>query len=218
MIYLMIITTVKFKKLNASFIILGEHSSDGVKTESEPDLKTMLQKLKPCSGSPHRLTILRDNVFEDSVAFFKQRNFDFAVPIKVKFENEPAIDGGGPVREYFTLLTQSLLSSSTSVRLFEGRNSCFLPIHNTDALRSNLLKVAGRIVAASVCHGGPGFPVFSKGVYYYLQNPNTDDLSAYISKDDVIDIDVVEALQKVQQVYELLIMYILLISAYNCKF
>ena len=144
-------------------------------------------------------------MFEDSIAYFKQRNFDFNVPLKITFENEPAIDGGGPVREYFTLLTRNLLSSSTTVRLFEGRNSCFLPIHNTDALRSNLFKVAGRMVAASVCHGGPGFPVFSKGIYSYFQNPNPDDLSAYISKEDVVDIDVVEALQKVQQLYEVLI-------------
>ena len=95
--------------------ISGENVNDG--EETEPDLKTILQRLKPRSSSPQRLTIMRENVFEDSIAFFKQRNFDFTVPLKITFENEPAIDGGGPVREYFILLTRNLLSSSTTVYL-----------------------------------------------------------------------------------------------------
>ena len=122
--------------------------------------------------------------------------------LKITFENEPAIDGGRPVREYLPFsheicyLLQQLFVYS--------RTKPFLPIHNTDVLHSNLFKVAGRMVAASVCHGGPGFPVFSKGICSYFQNPNPDDLSAYISTEDVVDIDVVEALQKVQQLCEVL--------------
>jgi hypothetical protein len=61
-----------------------------------------------------------------------------------------------------------------------------------------LFKVAGRIVAASVCHGGPGFPVFSRAIYSYFQNPNSDDLSERISQEDVVDMYVVDALNKVR--------------------
>ena len=78
--------------------ISDEQANESEKTE--PDLKTLLQRLKPHSGSPQCLAIMRDNIFEDSIAYFKQRNFDFNVPLKITFENEPAIDGGGPVREY----------------------------------------------------------------------------------------------------------------------
>lgn len=84
---------------------------------------------------------------------------------------------------------RQLLSSSLHVRLFEGRNSHFLPLHNTDALRSNLFKFI---------HGGPGFPVFPRVVYLYFQNPDPYDLIESVTKEDVVDIDVVMALDKVE--------------------
>ena len=49
---------------------------------------------------------------------------------------ERCIDGGGPKREYFTL--RELLSASSAVRIFEGRDEKYLPFHNSDALRSKL--------------------------------------------------------------------------------
>ena len=162
------------------------------------NLSGLLKKMQAKQGSPNRLTINRNSIFEDSIAYFKMRNFDYTARIKVTFEGEPAVDGGGPVREFFTILMRQLLSSSSHVGLFEGTNSHFLPLHNTDALRSNLFKVAARMVAASVIHGGPGFAVFPKAVYLYFQNPDPYDLIESISKEDVVDIDVVMALEKVK--------------------
>jgi hypothetical protein len=42
--------------------------------------------MRPIPGAPKRLTISRASVFEDSVALFKQRDFDFTVPIKITFD------------------------------------------------------------------------------------------------------------------------------------
>ena len=97
--------------------------------------------MRPTPGARQRLIINRSSVFEDSIAYFKQRELDFSTPIKITFEGEPAVDGGGPVREFFTILMRELLSTSLTVRLFEGKDHCFIPIHNTDALRSNLFKL-----------------------------------------------------------------------------
>jgi hypothetical protein len=79
-------------------------------------------------------------------------------PCKIVFEDEPAIEGGDPKREYFTLFLASLLSPNISVRLFEGQSGRILPIHNADALRAHLFKVAGKVVASSIVNGCPGFP------------------------------------------------------------
>ena len=161
-------------------------------------LAEVLVSLRPSEGrAPKRLTVRRDAILSDSISYFKQRDFDFRTPLKITFEGEPAIDGGGPTREFFTILTRELLSSSSSICLFEGSGRYVLPIHNTDALRSNLFKVAGRMVTASICHGGPGFPVFSNAVYSYFKNPNPDDLSEYVKQEDVVDVEVIEALNKV---------------------
>ena len=52
--------------------------------------------MQPTPGARKRLFINRSSVFEDSVGYFKQREFDFSTPIKITFEGEPAVEGGGP--------------------------------------------------------------------------------------------------------------------------
>jgi hypothetical protein len=41
------------------------------------------------------------------------------------------------------------------------------PIHNADALRAHLFKVAGKVVASSIVNGCPGFPYFPPAAYTY---------------------------------------------------
>ena len=172
--------------LEHSHVLDGGHS-----------LKEVLKSVQPCSHTSQRLTVHRDSILPDSIAFFKKRNFDFNLPLKVTFEGEPAIDGGGPKREFFTLLLRELLSQSSNIHLFEGNDGIYLPLHNTDALRSNLYKVAGRMVAASIINGGPGFPFFSKAVYKYIQCTDAYEVTEHLTKDDVVDIEVIEAINKV---------------------
>lgn len=74
---------------------------------TDDSLVDLLKKLRPIPGAPQRLTVCRDSIFEDSIAFFKQRKFDFTVPIKITFAGEPAIDGGGPVREFLPFLREN---------------------------------------------------------------------------------------------------------------
>jgi hypothetical protein len=71
-----------------------------------------------------------------------------------------------------------------------------MSIHNTDALHSNLFKVAGKMVTASVCHGGPGLPVFPKAIYSYFQDPNPDDVIDEIAKEDLVDMEVIDTILK----------------------
>lgn len=124
----------------------------------DSSLEELLQSIKPGpSNVPQRITISRSEILSDSIGFFKKRIFDFQSPIRVTFEGEPAVDSGGPKREYFTLLLHALLSPSSPVRLFEGRNNFLLPMHNVDAIRAGLFKVVGRMTTSSILNGGPGF-------------------------------------------------------------
>ena len=109
------------------FFDLGDNSESTIGIVNSLD--DVLRSLRPTSKVPKRLCFARESIFEDSIPFFKERNFDFSKPIKITFEREPAVDGGGPLREYFTILLRGLLSSSACVCLFEGRDHCFLPIH-----------------------------------------------------------------------------------------
>ena len=164
--------------------------------EEKATVKDLLERLRPIPDTPTRLTVHRSSILTDSISIFKQK-FDFTKPLKIPFEGEPAIDGGGPKREFLTILLRELLSLSPCIRLFEGRGNIFLPMHNADALRSNLFKVAGRMVASSVIQGGPGFPNFPRGLYMYFQKQDPNDLIDYIGKEDVVDVDCLDALSKV---------------------
>ena len=77
-----------------------------------------VRKLAPTNLIPHRLSVDRKSIFEDSVSLFKKSSFDFRSPVIV-FENEPAVDGGGARREYFTLLLKSLVSPTNTVSIGE---------------------------------------------------------------------------------------------------
>ena len=95
----------------------------------------MLSILKP------KNCVRREDIFKDSISFFKKRDYDINKPVIVRFEGEAAVDGGTPGRGYFTLLLKSLLSPLTQFKLFEGTSFIVQPLHNTDALTLSLPRV-----------------------------------------------------------------------------
>ena len=129
------------------------------------NLAEHLQELARAKVIPQRLSVNCDGLLQDSVPFLKKSSFDLDSPMKIVYENEPAIDGGGPRHEYFTLLLNCLVSPGNFVKLFEGSEGHLLPMHNTDALRASLYKVAGRMIATSILNGSLGFPCLSPVVY-----------------------------------------------------
>lgn len=144
-----------------------------------------------------RITVRRDMLLQDSIVHFKQHDLDVLLPIRVTFEGEPGVDGGGPRREYFTLLLKSLISPKTSFRLFEGREGRLLPMKNTDALRGKLFKLAGKMIASSILNGGPGFPFLSPPVYEYLLNGLSESLISLVTTDDICDEEIYSTVTKV---------------------
>ena len=144
-----------------------------------------------------RISISRENILEDSIIHFKKHNDSLCPQVRVRFDGEPAIDPGGPRREYFTILLTSLVSCKSSIRLFEGREGRLLPMKNTDALRGQLFKVAGRMISTSIVNGGPGFPCLSPAIYEYLVKGFQEGLVSTITKVDIVDIDAFQAIDEV---------------------
>lgn len=166
----------------------------------EPNVPSSIKDildLIPKTDDTLRLTISRKSLITDAVALLKTRNIKYC-QTRVTFEGEPALDAGGVTREFFSLAIKDLLSPTSPFHLFEGRDNKFLPVHNTDALRSNLFKVAGRLVALSLLNEGSGFPVFSPIIYKYFINPDPDMLTE-LSKDDVTDYEALEVIDMVRK-------------------
>ena len=72
--------------------------------ESEvKSLPEVLEKLKlQMKSRPAKLTVDQDDIFNDAIAFYKDAAFDPEVPLRINFVDQPAIDGGGLLRQFFT--------------------------------------------------------------------------------------------------------------------
>lgn len=63
-------------------------------------VKTLQQNVD--SGKKTRISIRRKSMFQDYIEARKKKWFNSRQPLKVTFIGEPAIDDGGPLREFFT--------------------------------------------------------------------------------------------------------------------
>ena len=77
----------------------------------------------------HRITVRRRHVFQDAITAFRN-GFQFNKHLAVTFLGEPAVDAGGPCREFFRLLIQEVFGSS----FFDGPEDARVPAHNLLAL------------------------------------------------------------------------------------
>ena len=85
-------------------------------------------------------------------------------------------------------------------------------MHNTDALRASLFKVAGRMITASIVNGCPGFPCLSPAVYAYLISNSCQGVD--IVKEDIVDLEIRQVLSLVRIVSVVTIYNML--KSYTC--
>lgn len=124
----------------------------------------------------------------DACNELSRHGFNPSKQLRVKFVGESGIDAGGLMREFFTLVLQGateLLHGPPNKRVFR---------HNVEALDANKYYLFGKMVAMSLCHGGPLPTFFAPPVLrYLLYGPS--QVEACI--DDMPDEDVKEKMHKV---------------------
>ena len=136
----------------------------------------------------HRLHIRRHHVYSDSLKAFKKK-FPFNGTIRVVFLGEPAIDIGGPLREYFALLMKDIMRNNS---LFNGPDDSRGPVHSMVTIESKAFFYIGQMMAVSILHGGPGPGCLSHAVVDYITF-GLSKVNATI--DDVADAKVQEHLK-----------------------
>ena len=104
------------------------------------------------SDVSQRINVRRSNLLEDALCQFRRPNLDVKRPFRVRFLGEPAVDTGGPRREFFQLFLQEM---KTTASLFDRTPNGLIFAHNITALSRGDFRVAGKIVAASILLGGP---------------------------------------------------------------
>lgn len=78
-----------------------------------------------------RLTVRRSNIFEDALQALKI-GFDETKQLRVSFWNEPAVDDGGPRREFFMLLLGAIANNGS---LLDGPPERRILRHNAGAFQ-----------------------------------------------------------------------------------
>lgn len=144
-----------------------------------------------------RFSICREELWHESIATFKNPQFDFTAAPIVRFEGEAGIDAGGVRREYGSLLCKEIFS--TNANLFEGQEDRKLPIYSVDGIHSRLFLLVGKIVAYFIIHLDIGVPCLSPAVYNYIASSSiTPDCC---SVDDVVDLELKELILQVHTPY-----------------
>jgi hypothetical protein len=103
-----------------------------------------------------RVIVRRSNILQDSLHLLRN-GLDVTKYLRVTFVNEPAVDEGGPLREYFRLLLSATESNNL---LLSGPEYSRTPTHNVCELERMSFFYIGVIIALSLVHGGPA-PHFS---------------------------------------------------------
>lgn len=136
----------------------------------EESLKQLLQshRVKVLSDEEsdiQQITVRRNHIMEDALLAVKRSGFHFSYHLRVTFVGEPAVDAGGPCREFFRLVLGELLSNNS---LFQGAADCHLPRHSMRELEKSTFKLVGQLISLALMNDGPGPHCFAPPMVDYL--------------------------------------------------
>ncbi len=171
-----------------------EVSASSSPSSTLPDLMQKHKANLNLSGVA-RMQVLREDIWHESVAIFKNPNFNLTASPRVKFEGESGIDAGGLSREYGSLLQKVFFS--TKANLFEGTEDRKLPLYSIEGIHSKLFEVVGKMVAYLIVHLDIGIPCLSPPVYHYISTGSLELAANFCSIEDINDYEMRELINKV---------------------
>ncbi len=140
-----------------------------------------------------RINVRRSFLLRDAFRHIGKDSFDANKLLRVVFIGEPAVDEGGPRREFFRLLLHEIFNHSG---LFAGYPNHVVPLHNVQAIQSNKFYTIGKIIAMNLVQGGEAPSCFCKAVADILVN---DHVSSDVDIGDIPDHDIQSSLGAVSR-------------------
>ena len=139
-------------------------SKECSKADAKEVIKAFVDKNIHPNTDNHVNTIIinRKNVLSSTLTAIGRKNFSFHKEVLVIFSEEEGVDAGGPKRKYFRLLMLSL----KNVGVFQGNWFS----HDIKLLRRQKYELAGKLVAWSILHGGPGLKQLSHAAFCVLND------------------------------------------------
>ena len=132
----------------------------------------------------------------DQVKLHK-RGLEIAHKPDVEFIDEEGMDASGPTKEYFHLIMRTSMLGDMRICLFEGKRDHLLPLHSTEAVKSNLFFYAGRTIAHSFLHQGFPFVGMAETAVTYIVTGSVEEGIPHITLDDLPDLAIKDTLYRV---------------------
>ena len=131
-----------------------------------------------------RVEIDETNLLQDALKIYKDPSLDVRRPLVVEFEDQPAIDWGGPRRQFFTNLLFKL-TSGEGMHLFEGKAHSLLPIVDSQNYLHVFYRLCGKIIVHSLFNNGPSFPCLALCCYWYMAFNSVEKSLPYVTMEDL---------------------------------
>lgn len=128
---------------------------------------------------------------------YKDPHFQLTKSPDVNFYNEQCADLGGPTKEFFhdAIACFVKVDPAFNIQLFGGLRGHFIPFYGVDAVASGCFEIAGKVVAHSILHDGPGFVGLAPCLREYLATGCVDTAKELVSLDDLPDLDLKHILE-----------------------
>ena len=145
------------------------------------------------------VTVDEKTALADAMLVYKNPAFDETRPLTIKFGNQPALDVGGPKREFFTRVFQELTHDDNSLHLdlFEGPPDRLMPRYSAPLVYSGVFNAVGKMIAHSIVQCGIGFPHLSPPAYWYLITGDVSKAVGYCCIADVKDVQAAAIIERV---------------------
>jgi len=163
-------------------LVLSDDDDDLDLTESVFGPISLSEELhnlqKNFDSQKEKLKVDEEDIMNDAMTYYKDSDFDPKKRLRIVYNGQPAADTGGVVRHFYTQLLLTITDT-----FFQGEEYR-TPIYNSDTVACGLMKLVGTIIVHSILQGGPGLPVFSPGIYYYLAKGDGKEVMESLSVDD----------------------------------
>ena len=129
---------------------------------------------------------------------YKNPRFNLKKQLDVNFAGEQGADVGGPTKEYFhyALSVLSQVDPAFNIQLFGGMEGHLIPLYGVDAISSGCFEMAGKLVAHSILHGGPGLVGLAPALVRYICTGSVAEAKELVTLEDLYDIDLKEVIEK----------------------
>ena len=131
------------------------------------------------------MQVLRADIWNESVAIFKNPNFNLTASPRVKFEGESGIVAGGLSREYGSLLQKVFFFKWSQSLWGNWRQKAPSVFHRRNTLE--LFEVVGKMVAYLIVHLDIGIPCLSPPVYHYISTGSLEWAANFCFIEDITE-------------------------------